>query len=183
MLKSAGHAGDFGGAGTHCPGHVAPGGRHLGDLPDDGAGLWQVEAKQGGCGLEQVQRTGAVVEVDAGGQHAGLEIDGERVEVVGGRQNPARLAQPQEAMVAQVIVAVADEHVEHDAPEELLEVCVDVRRDAPQAQANPLQAFGSAPPPTAPQPAQPPVAAKAKAARAARSAIGGAVWGGDDSEE
>lgn len=56
--------------------------------------------------------------------------------------------------------------------------------DAPQAQANPLQAFGSAPPPTAPQSAQAPVAAKAKAARAALSAIGGAVWGeGDDSEE
>ena len=84
MLESAGHAGDFGGAGTHCPGHVAPGGRHLGDLPDDGAGLWQVEAKQGRCGLEQVKRTGAVVEVDAGGQHAGLEIGGDRVEVIGG---------------------------------------------------------------------------------------------------
>ena len=55
--------------------------------------------------------------------------------------------------------------------------------DAPQAQANPLQAFGSAQPPTAPQSAQAPVAAKAKAARAALSAIGGAVWGGDDSEE
>jgi hypothetical protein len=42
--------------------------------------------------------------------------------------------------------------------------------DAPQAQANPLQPFGSAPP-TAPLPAP-----AAKAARAALSAIGGAVW-------
>lgn len=54
---------------------------------------------------------------------------GIRIHVKGGREHPA-IALAQEAMIAQVIVAVADQHIEQDPAVQLLELRSDPNDNA-----------------------------------------------------
>ena len=66
--------------------------------------------------LKQIERAGALVEFDVGRQDPRLEVRGCRIQVVGGRERSSRPVEPQEAVVAQVIVDIGDQHAEDDAP-------------------------------------------------------------------
>src|SRR3546814_19094866 len=54
--------------------------------------------------------------VDVRRQHPRLEIGRDWIEVIGGRERPTCLATAEEAMVAQMIVDIGNEHVEGEAP-------------------------------------------------------------------
>lgn len=56
------------------------------------------------------------IEFDVGRQIPCFEIGGRRIEVVNRRKGPASPPEPQEAMVAQVIVDIGDQYVERHAP-------------------------------------------------------------------
>src|SRR3546814_20028 len=78
-------------------------------------------------GLQEVERTGTFVEIDVRRQHPRLEIGRDWIEVIGGRERPTCLATPEEAMVAQMIVDIGNEHVEGDAPIEGVSVRLPLR--------------------------------------------------------
>src|SRR3546814_18764453 len=77
--------------------------------------------------LQEVERTGTFVEIDVRRQHPRLEIGRDWIEVIGGRERPTCLATPEEAMVAQMIVDIGNEHVEGDAPIEGVSVRLPLR--------------------------------------------------------
>ena len=66
---------------------VSPPGRGYGrDFLDDRASLRQRQSEEPGRGLQQIERTGALVQIDVGRQDPRLEIRRYRIEVVGGRE-------------------------------------------------------------------------------------------------
>src|SRR3546814_18201933 len=65
--------------------------------------------------------------VDVRRQHPRLEIGRDWIEVIGGRERPTCLATAEEAMVAQMIVDIGNEHVEGDAPIEGMSVRLPLR--------------------------------------------------------
>src|SRR3546814_14288705 len=77
--------------------------------------------------LQEVERTGTFVEIDVRRQHPRLEIGRDWIEVIGGRERPTCLATAEEAMVAQMIVDIGNEHVEGDAPIEGISVRLPLR--------------------------------------------------------
>ena len=114
MLEGARHAGDFGGPGAGFLRGLSPCGRHRRDIFDDGARCGEAEAEILRRRLEKVDRTGAFVEINVRRQHTRFEIGRYGIEVVGRGERPSRFAQPEEAVVAQVIVDIRDQDVEDD---------------------------------------------------------------------
>ena len=100
MLEGAGHAVDLGRAGARRLSGVAPSRCHGRDLLDDGTGLRQRQAEETRSGFQQVERTGAFIEIDIRRQHPRLEIGRNGIEVVGWGKRPSRLSEPEEAVVA-----------------------------------------------------------------------------------
>ncbi len=80
----------------------------------------------------QRERGRVVVFVDPGAENARLDVGRHRVEVVSGRQAPARLAFVQKAVIAQVVVGVGDQYVENQPPPQRFHV--GLRRGAVLAQ-------------------------------------------------
>src|SRR3546814_121913 len=113
VCEGAGHARDLGRAGADGLGGIAPRSGDNRDFFDDGAYLRQRECKKSRCNLQ---------EVDVRRQHPRLEIGRDWIEVIGGRERPTCLATAEEAMVAQMIVDIGNEHVEGDAPIEGMSV-------------------------------------------------------------
>ena len=87
MLEGAGHAVDLGSARADRFRGVAPGRGCGRDFPDDRASLRQRQREEPGGGLQQVERTGAFVEIDVGRQDPRLEVRGYGIEVVGGESD------------------------------------------------------------------------------------------------
>lgn len=118
MLEGAGHAVDLGRATADRLGCIAPGRGHGPDSFDSRARLRQREREKLRRRLQQIERTGALVEIDVRGQHPRLEIGRNRIEVVCRRERPTRLSQPQETVIAEVVVEIGNQHIEDDTPVE-----------------------------------------------------------------
>ena len=127
MLEGAGHAGDLSRPGADGLRGLAPCRGHGRDLFDDRSGLRQRECEIFRRLFEQIERAGSLVEVDVRRQHTRLEIGGHRIEVIGGRERPPGLAEPEKAVVAQMIVDIGDQHIEGDAPIERVGVRLSLR--------------------------------------------------------
>ena len=67
----------------------------------------------------QFKGSGAVIFVNGGGENARLDVERHGVEVIGSSQPPATF-DVEKAMIAEMIVAVRNQDIEHDAPPELL---------------------------------------------------------------
>ena len=126
MLKGRIHPLDLGGSELEALGDRPPLGHGGGDLRRDGAGFVSTEPETGRGTKRRVERSGRVGLVESERMHAGLHVHGAGVHVEGGSQPPP-LRFMQEGVVAQMVVGVRDQDVEHDPPSELLRVRLGLR--------------------------------------------------------
>ncbi len=110
---------------TDLVGNVTPRRRCFGDFLDDSSCWCQSQAEIFRRLFEKVDRASAFVEINIRRQDTRFDVRRHRVEVVSWRQRPARPAEPEETVVAQVIIHIGNQHIEGYAP--LKSLCVGPR--------------------------------------------------------
>jgi hypothetical protein len=124
VLKRTGHASDFCSTRADLPRSLPPSRCHYGHLFDDDARRREAETKIPRSRFKQVDGAGAFVKINVGRKHARFQVSWYRIEVIGWGKRLTRLAEPQEAMIAQMILDIRDQHVESDATIKRLGVCL-----------------------------------------------------------
>ena len=82
VFEGTRHAVGLGSARAECFRGVAPARGYGRDFPDDDASLRRRQREELGSGLQQIERTGALAEIDVGRQDPRLEVRGYGIEVL-----------------------------------------------------------------------------------------------------